>query len=56
MRDKIIDIEIKARYLWKNPAANHNETIKRTEANMRLQDVANKIARSVGESLEYIIE
>ena len=55
MPKKILDIEIKIRYLWKEPVKDMNESIERKQANLQLQVVANRISQSIKEALEILI-
>ena len=56
MPKKILDIEIKIRYLWKEPVKSNQETIERKYDNSQLQAAADKISQSIREALEIIIE
>ena len=56
MPKKILDLEIKIRYLWKEPTKSPYETVERKEINLKLQAAADKISQSIREALEIIIE
>ena len=50
------NIEIKIRYLWKEPTKSPYEMVERKEINLKLQAAADKISQSIREALEIIIE